>query len=96
MKIEKETEKLRAASASTAGEGKRGSYITAKVRDEIAARVHAEALAACRPENVAEDEWQKRLQGIIREMPRCSGRPDAQQEIMAGVVLAEQYVRHVK
>jgi hypothetical protein len=56
VKVEAAIEKYKAENAG----GKRGAYVTAKMREDFEAQARAEVLAPFRPE-VAEEEWNQRL-----------------------------------
>jgi hypothetical protein len=65
-KVEAAIEKYKAENAG----GKRGAYVTAKMREDFEAQARAEVLAPFRPE-VAEEEWKERLSSAeddIREL----------------------------
>jgi hypothetical protein len=62
-KVEAAIEKYKAENAG----GKRGAYVTAKMREDFEAQARAEVLAPFRPE-VAEEEWKQHFAAIEEEV----------------------------
>jgi hypothetical protein len=86
-------QRLEQYKATHADAGKRGAYVTARVKAEISDKVWAETLQSIKPDVPAE-EWQQRLRLAVDELKAggdLSTTPQDRLQVWASLILKRQY-----